>query len=153
MLTTGFDARTVGKEIVLPPAQPAKRRHSDPLLKQFGANTKRTFPKDTCDVNLDTRGEDCRIQTWGVRHSSDELPCPVCRRKAADAWNHYPSERARVACEGLLDLKRKGVSSSSRVIPGFVPSTNCLCDHRDCFFSFKRQQRRYNKPLCALCGK
>lgn len=55
--------------------------------------------------------------------------------------------------EGLLELEGRGFSFPIRLMHSFVPSTDCLFDNKDNFFSFKPEETRLSRPLCVLCGK
>lgn len=103
-MLTGFDTRTLEEESILPSAQPAKRRQSDPLQRRCGAKRERTCSKDACDVSLDTWEEDCRTFIWGIGHNPNEILCSAYHGTSVKACNRFPSGYVRGMCKSLFDL-------------------------------------------------
>lgn len=59
-----------------------------------------------------------------------------------------------VECTKVVGDRTKTVFLPTRVIHGFVPSTDFLCDNRDFFFSFLKQEETCSeRSSFALSGK
>lgn len=114
--TRGSSTRIFSRESTLLSVQPVRRRQSDPLPRGYRARRERTYPKDTCSVRLDTRGEDCHAYTWDISHDPDGRLYSACQEKSANAWYHYPSGRVRGIGESLSELELEGVSLPTNYI-------------------------------------
>lgn len=152
MLARESSTRRFECENAFSSTQPAKRIEPNSFLRPCRGKRERVRPKGTCDVCLDTRGETCQVCTWRVCRKVKETLCSACYATSVYAWRHFLSGRVRRVCEGLLELERKGVSLTARVMHDLVSSTDCPYDDKHWSFSFfKREQMRSDMPLCTLC--
>lgn len=103
--------------------------------------------KDICDVRLGFRGEASQTCIWGVSHKLDELLCSPCHGNQANVWHPFAFGRTYKVCEG------ERASLFTRVVHGFVSSTDYLCDDNGCFLSLKWEEMRLDRPPHTLFGR
>ncbi|CAM9564054.1 unnamed protein product [Sphacelaria rigidula] len=99
----------------------------------------------------------CPVCPGNPVHSGNLLCC-ACHRRPPDArgseslFRHLPDDDAVAdAAELWNKISATGAAAKTAIVPGWVPSRECLCFAPDCFYALRRREKLKEQRAAAKC--